>query len=77
MYGSNYVWILSGTVVRADFGGHGMVDLTDTGCTMDQIKDASNGYFSLHYDQLDAQNSVTINNMVSPSWCNFLYGSLP
>ena len=68
MYGSNYVWILVGPLIRPAFSANGPEEWGDySGCTVEQVKEASNGYLTLSYDTLDAQNCVTINGKVSIS----------
>ena len=68
MYGSNYVWILVGPLIRPGFSANGPEEWGDySGCTVEQVKEASNGYLTLNYDTLDAQNCVTINGKVSIS----------
>ena len=68
IYGSNYVWILIGPLITPGFRVHGPGDWVDnSGCTVGQVMEASNGYLTLNYDSLDAQNGVTINGKVSGS----------
>ena len=73
MYGSNYVWILTGPLVKPKLSSHGPEDWADySGCTVEQVTEASNGYLSLNYDKLDAQNGVTVNDKVSFSVVNLV-----
>ena len=42
-----------------------MVDLTDAGCTFDELVKATDGHFTLNYNKVDQQNTTTVSNMVT------------
>ena len=63
MYGERYVWVISGPTM---FGDSFIQDAEDNiGCTKEQLRAASAGFFRVNYYSLSKTDDVTIVGEVS------------
>ncbi|XP_052762191.1 gamma-aminobutyric acid type B receptor subunit 2-like [Mya arenaria] len=69
LYGPSYVWILFGTILQTY--ANGWMKATKD-CTLEQIKTAANGHFSLHNLNVGYSNETTISGKTASEEMSFL-----
>ena len=64
LYGSRYVWILNGPVFNISRAKLRDFDSLFS-CTFEEFLEVTTGIFTLNYDMIDSDDSVTVSNFVS------------